>query len=169
MVKHCALTPRHWQADTKPYTRTLRNYPTRRARRHKAHNESGHTSVMVNRDPHGRTMEQGAIPRRRPLDTFGTRTTNSMASPNGSHKTRSEGDRRYRPILVYLSRRRKQHKQQPLRMINLPNTAREIHVTSQDVALNLAMAQRIHVQHARRSTPGSPIRWELTSHQPTYM
>ncbi len=43
------------------------------------------------------------------------------------------------------------------------------HVTSQDVALNLAMAQRTHVQHDRRSTPGPPIRWELTSHQPTYM
>jgi hypothetical protein len=50
---------------------------------------------------------------------------------------------------------------------------RAIHITSQDVSLNLGMtqrmAQRIHVQHARRSTPGPPIRWELTSHQPTYM
>ena len=119
-TNHTISLPRHGQADTEPYTRTLRSYPPRRARRHQAHNEPGHTSIMVNRDPHGRTLERGAIPRRRHLNTLDTRATNSMASPNGPHKTRSEGDRRHHPILAHLSRRRQQ---QPLHMLNLPNTA----------------------------------------------
>jgi hypothetical protein len=45
------------------------------------------------------------------------------ASSNGSHKTRSKGDRRHHPIMAPLSRTRQPYKQKPLRMPNLPSTA----------------------------------------------
>jgi len=112
--------PRHWQTNTKPHPRTVRNCSTGRTRRYKTHNETRHTSVMVDRDLNGRIVERGAIPRRRSTHTMHARTTNRVASSNGSHKAGPKGNRRHHPILAHLSRRRQQ---QPLHMLNLPNTA----------------------------------------------
>ena len=78
---------------------------------------------MVDRDSHGRTVEGGAISKRGPLNTFGTGVTNSMTSPHRSHKTISKGDWKHHPILVYLSRTRETHREQPPRMPNLSDTA----------------------------------------------
>ena len=101
---------RHWQTNTKPHPRTVRNCSTGRARRYKAHNGTGHTSVMVDRDPNGRIVERRAIPRRRPTHTMYARTTNRVASSNGSHKAGQKGNRRHHPILAYLSHKRLHYK-----------------------------------------------------------
>ena len=109
---------RHRTANTKPLSRTLRSYSSGRVRRHKAHIEPRHTSVMVDRDTHGRIMEGRAIPKRGPPNTIGTGVTNSMTSPHRSPKTRPKGDRKHHTIMVSLSRTREPHRKQPLRMLN---------------------------------------------------
>jgi hypothetical protein len=102
--------PRHWQTNTKPHPRTVRNCPTGRTRRYKAHNETRHTPVLANRDPNGRTVERRVIPRRRSTYTMHARTTNRVASSNGSHKTVPKGNRKHHPILAYLSHKRLHYK-----------------------------------------------------------
>jgi hypothetical protein len=111
--------PRHWQTNTKPYPRTIRNCSTGRARRYKAHNGTRHTPVLVNRDPNGRTVERRTIPRRRSTHTMYARTTNRVASSNGSHKKGPKGNRKYHPILAYLSHKRQQYKKE--RLPDLPD------------------------------------------------
>jgi hypothetical protein len=79
---------RYRKVNTKPHLRTLRSYSPSRARRHKTHIEPRHTTVMADRDPHGRIVEGGAISKRGPLNTIGTGVTNSMTSPHRPQKTR---------------------------------------------------------------------------------
>jgi hypothetical protein len=89
-------------------------YSCGRVSRHKAHIDPRHSTVMVDRDTHGRIMDGGTIPKRGPLNTIGTGVTNSMVSPHRSHKTRSKDNWKYHPI-------REPHRKQSLRMINLPD------------------------------------------------
>jgi hypothetical protein len=68
---------RHRKTNTKPHSRALRSYSSGGARRHKACIEPRHTTVMVDRDTHGRIMEGGAIPKWGPPNTIGTGVTTS--------------------------------------------------------------------------------------------
>ena len=105
---------RYRKVNTKSHSRTLRKYSPNRARRHKTHIEPRHTTVMSDRDPHGRIVETRTISKRGHLNTIGTGVTNSMVSPHRSHKTRSKDNWKYHPI-------REPHRKQSLRMINLPD------------------------------------------------
>jgi hypothetical protein len=87
------LFHRHRKTNIKPHSRGLPNYSSGDAFRHKAYIEPRHTTVMVDRDTHGRIMEGGAIPKWGPPNTIGTGVTNSMASPHGSPRTRPKDDR----------------------------------------------------------------------------
>ena len=126
---------------------------------------------MANRDPNGRTMERGAIPRRRPINTLGTRATNSMAPTDDPHKTRPESDRRH---LSDLGASLFQAITTQVTTVPTAQSAKYgtwphvIHVTAQDVASDPAMPQRIHVQHARRSTHQPLTRRKGTSHRQTF-
>jgi hypothetical protein len=113
---------RHRKINTKSHSRSLRNYSPNRDRRHKSHIESRHTTVMTDRDPHGRTTEGGVISKRGPLNTIGTGVTNSMSSPHRLHKTRSKGTWRHHPIMVSVSHTRKPHRQQSFNILNLSDT-----------------------------------------------
>jgi hypothetical protein len=116
---------RYRKVNTKSHSRTLRKYSPNRARRHKTHIEPRHTTVMSDRDPHGRIVETRTISKRGHLNTIGTGVTNSMVSPHRSHKTRSKDDWRHHPIMTSLSLMRKPHRQQPLSMLNLSSTVHD--------------------------------------------